>query len=169
MGDVMMGPSHRVAGVVAWLAASPQLGTHGSIAYTLAGTVFAGATANGRLSPDADRYPWLTKIIPGGHRGILHWWLPTVIVLWHAIHMTGPYQWQVAAVSIGWASHIATDGIFGRIPIWPRIFKRSKSRWRYAGLSLSTGGKIERWVAVPAFILVGLWLVLSSLGLRSSW
>lgn len=161
----MMGPSHRVAGVVAWLAVAPALGIHGWP--ILAGAMFAGATANGRLSPDADRYPWLTKIIPGGHRGILHWWVLPAVAIWYVSHMTGPYQWQVAAVSVAWASHIATDGVFGRIPMLPRLIRGGKSRWRYFGLCLKTGGRIEQWVAVPSFVLVGLWLVAAPLALRS--
>jgi hypothetical protein len=161
----MMGFSHRIAGVVSWLAVAPELGTHGVISYTLVGTAFAGATANGRMSPDMDRYPWLTKIIPGGHRGILHWWVLPALGLWYVAHMVGPYQWQVAAVVVAWTSHILTDGVFGRIPLW---YRPLRGRWVYGGLKLKTGGRIEKWVVVPLMGGYGVWLVAALMGLRFS-
>jgi membrane-bound metal-dependent hydrolase YbcI (DUF457 family) len=158
----MMGPDHRIAGVVAWFAAVPPLGVHGWP--VAAGAVVAGATAHGRLSPDADQFHWLAKVIPGGHRGITHWWVFPLAGIWWATYLIGPYRWELAVISIAWASHIITDAVFGKVPILPKLFKgHGHSRWVYLGLGLKTGGKIEYWVAVPAFILFGLWSVLTIL------
>jgi hypothetical protein len=52
-----------------------------------------------------------------------------------------------------WVSHIATDGVFGRVPVW-----RSGGKWLYRGLRLRTGGMVEKAVAVPVFIVLAGWL-----------
>lgn len=153
----MLGPNHRIAGVVAWGTLAVPLGAN---LPELAGGLFiAAATSHGRLSPDADRYPILCKIIPGGHRGVLHWWLLPALLLWFAPRFGG-FWWIAAAVGLAWASHIITDGIFGSIPLLPRVTRRG---WLKGGLGLRTGGRVEKWVAVPLIIgagLYGVWLQL---------
>lgn len=148
-----MGRSHRLAGASLWLAAAPAFGVHGW--HWLAGAAIAGACAHGRLSPDMDVYPLLGKVIPGGHRGVTHFWLWPLLLA--AAAALVPYGWVVAAVAVAWGSHVATDGVFGRVPVWPR---RGISRWRYAGVGLRTGGLLERAVAVPAFLALAAWVLL---------
>jgi hypothetical protein len=159
----MLGPSHRLAGAAAWTGIAPLLGVSGW--QLAAGVLVAAATANGRLSPDMDRYPILGKCIPGGHRGITHWYVIPLLIfvgsyyVWHI----WPNRYVILlmwAISIAWASHILTDGVFGRIPIWPKGLRR----WRYMGLGLRTGGKIEKLFAVPVFIAAGLWFTFITYG-----
>ena len=146
----MLGPSHRVAGVAAWAAVVAATGTPAVAA--VSGVVVAGAAAHGRLSPDMDRYPLLGKLCPGGHRGITHFW-PVLAVFAAAAYLAGPQWWWLpAAAGVAWASHIVTDGVFGRIPVW-----RRRGKWLYRGCGLRTGGLIERCLAVPVFAAGGLW------------
>jgi membrane-bound metal-dependent hydrolase YbcI (DUF457 family) len=153
----MMGRSHVVAGVAGWALVVPLLGFHGWP--VVVGAVVAGSCAHGRLSPDCDRYPLLGRLVPGGHRGLTHWWPVPITGLW-AASFAGPYRWLAVAVVVGWASHILGDAVFGRVPLWPRLRRRGRSRWFVGGVGLKTGGMLERWVAVPAFGLTGLLVVL---------
>lgn len=145
----MMGKSHRIAGAATWtlvvdLAHVPYL-------QAAAGLVIAAAASHGRLSPDMDRYPWLTKVIPGGHRGITHFWLlPGLFMVgaWFARSL----WWAPTALAVAWGSHITTDGVFGRIPVW-----RAGGKWKYWGLRFKTGGPVEYWLAVPLFVVLAAW------------
>jgi membrane-bound metal-dependent hydrolase YbcI (DUF457 family) len=154
------GPAHRVVAVAAWLAAAPHLAvTHPG--HLAAGAVIAGACGHGRLSPDADHpavAPWLARLVPGGHRGILHHPGVPVVLYWLAGH-AGVYRWQVLAVAIAWASHLVADLVCGELPWWPRSGKRGG--WCRWGLGLATGGLFERWVATPAAVVVAVWCVVS--------
>lgn len=151
----MNGPGHRVVAVAAWLGAAPHLGV--TVPWQVAaGAVVAGACGHGRLSPDMDHptvAPLLARLVPGGHRGILHWWPVPLVLLWAAFH-AGVYAWQVEAVAVAWASHIAGDAIFGEVPLFPR----ARGGWYRNGVGLHTGGLVERWAAIPAATLVAvLW------------
>jgi len=158
-----MGPEHRVAAVAAWLGVAPHLGvTPGQL---VVGTLFAGAAGHGRLSPDADQEGWLAKLIPGGHRGITHWW-PVTLVMFLAGTRLGTYGWQVEAVAVAWASHLGGDVVFGEIPVLPR----RGGRWVRFGVGLDTGGWSERWVARPLLLLTVLALALVDAGvIPSAW
>lgn len=154
----MMGPSHRVAGVVAWLGVCAAVGADGWP--LLDGLFIAALTSHGAFSPDMDQpYYWTARFIPGGHRAVTHWWvwpvLLAVVAWWWRFSLlpAGQLWWIPGAVAAAWASHIAGDAIFGRVPVWPRA-----RGWRYRGLRLRTGGGVERWVAVPLMVLVGVWL-----------
>jgi hypothetical protein len=154
----MNGPAHRAVAVATWLAAAPHLGvTHPG--HLAAGTAIALACGHGHLSPDADSNtvaPLLARLIPGGHRGVLHLWAVPLAIGW-AAPLTGVYSWQVLAVALAWASHIAADAICGEVPIAPR----TRGGWHRAGLSLATGGAFERRVATPAAILAAAWCALA--------
>lgn len=138
---------------MSWLAAAPALHVTGW--QYPAGVLVASVFAHGRLSPDADRYPLMRRFIPGGHRGITHWWLLPVLGF-IAARMYVPLEWQWAplAVVAGWASHIVADAVFGRVPIYPR-----RGRWARWGVGLRTGGTLEKWAAVPALFAAAAWLV----------
>jgi hypothetical protein len=136
-----MGPQHRVAAAAAWLATATHLGVGGW--QLAAGTVIAGAAGHGILSPDVDQRGLLADVIPGGHRGITHWW-PIPVAMW----------WAVLAVAIAWASHIAADAIFGAVPLTPRL----RGGWVHSGIGLRTGGFTERWVARWVLLAIVVWL-----------
>jgi hypothetical protein len=140
---VCNGPTHRLAGAAAWLAVAPTLPVQPwQIA---AGAVVAGATANGRLSPDMDQSYYLTgRYIPGGHRGITHFWAVPIVPA-AAAPLAGDSGWLLLALAVAWWSHHVMDGIFGRVPVLPR----ARRGWEYAGVGLRTGGQAERWVAQP--------------------
>lgn len=158
----MMGPSHRVLGSVAWLGAAPLIDRDILWWQLAAGILVAGATAHGRLSPDADRYPMLGRVIPGGHRGVTHWWpLPLVIYLIGVATARSDMwsfrvDWIIFAVAVAWASHDVSDFVFGKIPIF-----RKRRHWKTAGLGFRTGGAIEKFVAVPLIALYGASLALN--------
>lgn len=159
----MMGPSHRVAGVAAWLAFADL--TRAAAVPVAAGVVLAAATSHGRLSPDMDNYPLLAKVIPGGHRGIAHWWpVPALFLL--ALFTSVPW-WIPVSVTVAWGSHLVTDAVFGKAsrnrPAGVPVL-RSRGRWRYVGVGLKAGGATEKWVAVPLFLAgIGLatWQIVS--------
>jgi membrane-bound metal-dependent hydrolase YbcI (DUF457 family) len=146
-----MGPQHRVAAAAAWLATATHLGVGGW--QLAAGTVIAGAAGHGILSPDVDQRGLLADVIPGGHRGITHWWLIPVAMWWAAGH-AHTYRWAVLAVAIAWASHIAADAIFGAVPLTPQL----RGGWVHAGIRLRTGGFTERWVARWVLLAIVVWL-----------
>lgn len=182
----MMGAGHRAVGM-SWgltfgmVAGLPtwQVAAAGGIASTFA--------AGRWLSPDMDQHPlWriADELLPdelldrrrirgwtpgkGGplqHRGVSHWWG------WHAMWSVAlvvwwpPYWWALAAVIVGWVSHLAADfcwgmahpasGRRGGIPMMPW--------WGHVGLEWDVDGAWEhaftRWVA-PAVIGVQiLWIV----------
>ncbi|HEX5347875.1 MAG TPA: metal-dependent hydrolase [Pseudonocardiaceae bacterium] len=145
----MMGPSHRVAGVAAWLAVAETAGLTALPA--AAGAVIAAATSHGRLSPDMDRYPFLGRVIPGGHRGITHWW--PVLALFAVLLWTPAPWWIAGALATAWGSHILADAVFGRVPVW-----WARGKWECHGLGFKTGGPVELWLAVPVFTVVAVWL-----------
>jgi membrane-bound metal-dependent hydrolase YbcI (DUF457 family) len=112
--------------------------------------VIAATFAQGRLSPDIDQRGIPAKLIPGGHRGITHWPVMLVVIAAAAVTLVpGPWQWPVRFVVVGWASHLAGDFVWGRLPVWPRRW----TGWHRAGLGLDTGGQLETlatpvlWVA----------------------
>lgn len=145
-----MGPTHRAAAVAAWLAAAPHLGVHGW--QIPAGAAIAAATGGGWLSPDVDIHPIVEHLIPGGHRAWTH--TPLLLgLLWAATIPAGRWRWAAAAVAVAWTSHVAADGVFGRVPLWP-----SGGRWHRVGVGLDTGGTLEHWIAAPALTVACLWL-----------
>jgi hypothetical protein len=150
------GRAHRAVAVATWLTAAPHAGvTHPG--HLAAGAAIALACGHGHLSPDADHpavAPLLARLVPGGHRGILHW-PPIPAALWWAAPLTGVYAWQVLAVALSWASHLAADLICGELPWWPRRGRRGG--WHRWGLGLATGGRFERWVALPLALTVSCW------------
>jgi hypothetical protein len=158
----MMGPSHRLAGAVCWLAAAPLL-AQAAVWQLVLGAAVAAAFAHGRLSPDIDR-KWKY------HRGVTHFWLWPVLLYaagrWfeHAQPGSPVIATVIYAVAIGWASHVSTDAIFGLVPLLPRIIPHGRSsfrspHWQYAGLGFQTGGLVEKVIAVPVFFGAGLWLI----------
>ena len=166
------GPAHRVGGVTAWLAVAPHLAIPGW--QVAAGAVIAGATAHGRLSPDVDNTRTWRRVDPyvpdealGGngplaHRGVAHWWgLPALALGWVALgHDPGVLAWEVAAVAVAWASHVALDAVFGQQP--PGV---PLAPWGWhVGLRLDSGGVVERWLALPVLTLACGWLSWRSLG-----
>jgi len=152
----MMGPSHRVVGVVAFVVAAPYVGIT-DWRYIALGALVAGIFAHGILSPDMDQaYYWTSKLIPGGHRAVTHFWLWPVIGGWVALrYVPIGWSWFALAVVIAWSSHIAGDFIFGRIPVWKRWHG-----WQYAGLGFKTGGFFEH-LTVVALAVFGAWTVLA--------
>jgi len=163
-----MGPSHRLAGVASWLAYADV--THTVGLPLVGGVVVAAASSHGRPSPDSDLYPPLKGRV--AHRGITHLWAWPVLLylaalLYLATLSSGLWWWAPVAVAVGWASHIVTDGVFGRgkgrprwfilgnggVPVW-----RRRGRWVYWGLRFKTGGPFEYGVAVPVFIVACGWL-----------
>jgi len=139
-----MGPSHRLAGVASWLAYADV--THTVGLPLVGGVVIAAATSHGRLSPDTDMYPPLKGVV--AHRGITHFWVWPVLLYLAALG-SGAWWWVLGAVAVGWGSHVVTDAVFGRVPVWPS---------RRLGLRLRTGGPVEYGVAVPVFIVACGWL-----------
>ena len=141
-----MGPTHRVAAVAAWLAVAPVLPL--APWQVVAGAVVAGAAGNGRLSPDADQAYYLSsKFIPGGHRGITHFWV-IPLAMFAAGLRAGDQGWWILAAAVAWASHILADTPFGRVPVW-----YGKHGWVRAGWHLKTGGKIELLLALPTAVV----------------
>jgi hypothetical protein len=136
----MLGPTHRLAGALAGAGYATLTGQRPSVVAMTA--LVATATSNGPASPDGDQTDtWraATRALPSWarrHRGITHWWgIPALA--WAAVPQLDPLvQWAAYALIVGWASHIAGDAIFGRIPIDPT------GRWQ-AGLGLDTGGILE--------------------------
>jgi hypothetical protein len=136
-----------------------------SPAQTVTSVVVAGLASWG---PDVDQLAgWkaIDRPIPdeelghGGplkHRGITHFWLWPVLAAASA-HTAdlGDAGWVIWALILGWTSHLLGDFIFGErpkgIPLAPW--------WAYIGLGLNSGGRIERWLFVPAFALGTLWWV----------
>lgn len=141
----MMGRSHRILGALAGATYAVTAGQRGSVVVVAA--VVATASSHGPTSPDGDQvgqwWPALTGMAPKWvhkHRGLLHWWgLPAAA--WLAVPALDPQvQWAVHALIIGWASHIAGDALFGRVPLLPW-----GCNW---GARLDTDGPLESGVRV---------------------
>lgn len=140
-----MGPVHRVVSSATWLGVAPWLPLEHPW-QILAGAVVAGAAGNGRCSPDCDQAYYATgKLIPGGHREITHFWLLPAVVLLAGMR-AGAQGWWVMAIAVAWLAHDALDAPFGRVPVWID----RKGRWIRAGCRLKTGGRVERWLVMPA-------------------
>lgn len=143
--------------MVAWVAFAPHLGVSGPVNLT-AGLAIAAATSHGRLSPDMDRYYGEGPRLAAQHRRLPHWF-PVTLAAFDVAGLAGPYSWVVLAVAVAWASHVVTDAVFGKVPLYPRLVKGKRGRWVKVGLGLHTGGVAERLVAVPAMCAAGLLLV----------
>jgi hypothetical protein len=133
------------------------------------GAVIAGTTGNGRLSPDMDQYTWwrrTDRAIPDelvghplGHRMATHW-VGWPLLGWLALRATPPVAglWAAWAALTGWVVHVVLDAVFGRegygrgpgVPIAPW--------WWHVGVGLKSGGLVERWLFLPAVLILGLWL-----------
>lgn len=158
-----MGPTHRLTGASAGLALAVALSW--SPLQAAAGMTLSVLVSGGRLSPDADEYPWwhlLDRLLPdewlghGGplrHRGLSHWWgLPAAVGA--AVPLVPPsLRWVVLALLAGWCSHLVGDFLFGKPDRWadrgPGI--PLAPWWGHVGLGLDTGGRLE--LAVRALLL----------------
>lgn len=140
----MNGPSHRVFAAATWLAVAPALPV--APWQVAVGAVVAGATGNGRLSPDVDHPNFeVSRWVPGGHRGWTHFWAIPLLMFGAGLS-AGDQGWWLLAVAVAWASHLVGDWICGAIPIWPG----KRGQWQRAGLHLKTGGLTEVWLLRPA-------------------
>lgn len=140
----MMGPSHRLLGALAGAVYATVEGQPPSVVAMTA--LVATATSNGITSPDADQsdgWRTLTGVLPAWarrHRGLSHWWgLPALA--WLLVPYLDPQvHWAAHALIVGWASHLAGDAVFGKVPLAP---------WGiYAGLGLDTDGALESGVRI---------------------
>jgi hypothetical protein len=145
----MMAPAHRMLGLASYLAALPLIPGNGW--QHAAGLVVAGATSNGKLSPDIDGYDVYEDFIPGPHRGPMH--CPELVTLASAalVALTwwlGQFQpvvgpWLGASIGIGWLlGHCLGDFAFGKNGLPTLLFGT-------IGLRLDVDGWVEWWVAVP--------------------
>jgi hypothetical protein len=133
----MDGTTHRLFAASVSLAVSTAGNTP-----TWQGTaaaVISTASSAGWTSPDADQ-SWLDWV-PGGHRGLTHWWgIPAMLAVATVVFVPPEAAWAVWALLLGWSSHLVGDFIFGErpkgIPMSPW--------WAYAGLGLNSGGLVER-------------------------
>lgn len=149
----MDGTTHRLFAASVSLAVSTSLGQPGW--QTAAAAVIATASAAGWTSPDADQ-SWLSWV-PGGHRGLTHWWgLPAIGAVATILFVPPEASWAIWALLVGWSSHLVGDFVFGvrppGIPLAPW--------WAYTGLGFDSGGGIERvlrW-AWPAVLVWQVWI-----------
>lgn len=149
----MDGSTHRLFAASTSLAISTG---YGQPAWqTGAAAVIATASAAGWTSPDADQ-SWLAWV-PGGHRGLTHWWgLPAAAALATLLFVPPEAAWAVWALLVGWTSHLVGDFLFGErppgIPLAPW--------WAYSGIRLDSGGGIERGLrwAWPAVLVWQVWV-----------
>ncbi len=149
----MDGSTHRLfaasTAVLTWTAAAAP-GWQ-----TLAATVIATASSAGWTSPDSDQ-SWLSWV-PGGHRGLTHWWgIPAAVAAATLTFVPPSGAWAIWALLLGWTSHLLGDFIFGErppgIPLAPW--------WHHVGLHLDSGGWIERRVVaplLPAATMAAIW------------
>ncbi len=148
----MDGSTHRLFAASASLAVSTAAGAPGW--QTAASAVIATASSAGWTSPDSDQ-SWLWWV-PGGHRGLTHWWgLPGGAAIATLMFVPPQAAWAIWALLLGWSSHLLGDFIFGERP--PGI--PMAPWWAYAGLGLDSGGLIERvlrW-AWPVMLLAQVW------------
>ena len=137
-GGAVDGSTHRLAAASASLSVSAAVGA--PVWQAACAALIATATSSGWTSPDADQ-SWLAWV-PGGHRGLTHWWgLPALAVV-PALLVPPQTAWAVWALLIGWSSHLVGDFVFGRrprgVPMAPW--------WGHAGLGLDSGGGVEKWL-----------------------
>lgn len=103
------------------------------------------------------------------HRRITHFWGLAVPVVAPAPFAPWPIGWILAAVAVGWLSHLLGDWVFGKrqpreaggrpagIPIGWALNRRQAApgerqrtwRWIYHGVGLRCGGRLEKFVAWP--------------------
>lgn len=181
-----MGPTHRALGAAFGVAYGVTM------QLPLAGVAVCGAlgtiTSAGTLSPDVDqRRGWrladslapdelLGNRGPMQHRGITHWWGVAAVATAAWLTMLLPLAdggrgsllaHGIGALLAGWWSHLFGDLVFGKadvrtgrgpgIPMLPW--------WGHVGLSLDTGGRLERlthaglWLVVAAQVLAHLGLL----------
>jgi hypothetical protein len=141
----MMGRSHRLLGALAGASYAAASGQPRSLVAMTA--LVATATSNGPASPDGDQtgqwWPAVTAFAPTWvhrHRGLLHWWGLPVLAWWLVPLLDPQAQWAAHALIVGWASHIAGDAVFGRVPLAP---------WGHnAGFGLDTDGALESGVRI---------------------
>ena len=149
----MDGSTHRLLGASAGLAFSTAIGAPAWQA--VASAVIATATSAGWTSPDADQ-SWL-RWLPGGHRGLSHWWGLPLLAAAAVVSVVPPdVAWVGWALVLGWASHLLGDFVFGvrpaGIPLLPW--------WGHVGLQFDSGGSLERvlrW-AWPALLVWQVWV-----------
>jgi hypothetical protein len=148
----MMGPTHRLLGLTTYLAALPLIPGNGW--QHAAGLVIAGATSNGKLSPDLDGYDGWEDVIPGPHRGPMHY--PELVALATVLLTAGTWAagqahpllasvlgaWLGLSIGIGWLSHCLGDFLFGKNGLPTLLFGT-------VGLHLDVDGWFEWWCAVP--------------------
>lgn len=142
----MLGASHRLLGVLTWTSyatfVEPQ-----SVTQLALGAVVTLATSAGPGSPDLDQSKPIVVLgdalgplgrLVSHRRGLSHWWvLPALAWWWWLPRLDASMSWTVAALLIGWSSHVVGDAVFGRVPITPG--------WGpMVGLGLDTGGWIEQ-------------------------
>lgn len=151
---VILGPQHRLAGAAAGAGYATFVGA--PYVVVVATALIATVSAGGPLSPDLDQSRWWRSIPHWRgmkHRGVMHWfgwpvlaWVFGVPALPASLTVVG------AALTIGWASHIAADLLFGRVPLTP---------WGAApfGLKLDTGGLVETLFVRLALIVTLLWFL----------
>ena len=155
----MRGTTHIVTGLTAGAVAWVYLDRDPT--HLIGGAVACVLTSAGPGCPDGDQ-SWL-RWLPGGHRGLSHWWvLPVVVAGWLA-GVGGPW-WAWYAV-LGWTMHLVGDFVFGEgdrpgIPLAPW--------WAHFGLGTLTpgdlmpsGGLVERRLAVWMIPAAGVWLLAS--------
>jgi len=151
----MMGKQHRLFAALggAWLATEAGQPWQVVIMAALA----ASSTADGWSSPDMDLTgPFRAVSALGlgwlfGHRKITHWWAWPALAHWWWFPALPDAGWQGVSPSglaqimlIGWVSHLASDAVFGTVPLAP---------WGWnVGLGLKTDGWIEtvpvRWATI---------------------
>lgn len=164
--------THHLCGFVAGLAAAAVLPL--PLAQAVGLVAVSTVVSGGALSPDMDQRKWwrlLDKIVPdewlgnGGplqHRGITHWWGIPVAGVVLAVFTVG-FPWWAWALTVGWASHIAGDAVFGAkspgrgpgVPLGPW--------WGHHGAGFHSGGRGEIFVGRPVlvFLAVGFLLAMS--------
>lgn len=149
----MDGSTHRLFAASVSLAVSTAAGAPPW--QTAGAAVISTATSAGWTSPDADQ-SWL-RWMPGGHRGLSHWWgLPVLAAAATVSLVPADLAWVAWALVLGWSSHLVGDFVFGvrppGIPLLPW--------WGHVGLRFDSGGGLERvlrW-AWPALLLWQVWV-----------
>jgi membrane-bound metal-dependent hydrolase YbcI (DUF457 family) len=130
---------HQCAAQAAWLAVAGHQGY--APAEVITGAIVASAMCADDWSPDSDQGGWVAKVVPGGHRGLLH--MPEVALglIWLTKHFTEGrgYDWFWQATAVAWLTHLAIDLPWGKIPFL--IFGGHR-----VGFKLKTGGPTERAV-----------------------
>lgn len=164
----MLGASHKLTAVAGYVAYSTWLEQQ-PVTTVAVGALVATAASAGWSSPDMDQtkpFIWVGRVLgPAGklvshRRGVTHWWAIPVIMWWLGLPTLHPEaRWAATALLIGWASHIAGDAIFGRIPVTPG--------WGpMIGARLKTSGVLEEgpkwWPVSPlrtGLIAVTAWML----------